>query len=218
MSYQEDARLVLRLWGDPPPFAADTPALAGALDTYREAFSLGTVDKLWPGDAPRDLELAHHVSATLLAGKARVSKGGNPKLMKPSTWARLDARAREVHRLAAELRQEWEKGMHGVFLHGLRKTHRTWALAAGVLPAAVDKQLGHATQDPAEAFEILRVTAGSRVGRQHYLDAASPLFDARESAAAVRRVLDEALAELRAGGESLLVACRMACGQREARA
>jgi hypothetical protein len=45
-------------------------------------------------------------------------------------------------------------------------------------------------------MDILRVAAGSRTGRQHYTDMRSALLDARESAEAVRALLDEAVAAL----------------------
>lgn len=67
-----------------------------------------------------------------------------------------------------------------------------------------DKQLGHSAQDDGQTLEILRVAAGSRVGRRHYLDLQSSLFDPAESATAVRRLLDEALARLQASSSLLL--------------
>lgn len=168
------------------------------LDVWREAFSLGVVAALWPADAPADFELALVVSRSLLAGKLRVSKGGNPRHVKADT---LQARAElgeRVERLCTRLRMDWSERMTGVVVHALRHTHQTWAEAAGVPPALIDRQLGHAGTESRRSLEVLRAVAGSRTGRASYLDMASPLLDPRRSAEAVRQLLDEAEARLRA--------------------
>lgn len=174
------------------------------LGAWREAFGLGVVDALWPADAPQEVELAAQVAATLAAGRVQVDRGGNPRLIRPDTIARRKAREEVVVALADRLREPWTEAMTGVDVHSFRRTHRTWALAAGVLPPAVDKQLGHASTDAPESFAILKVAAGSRTGRRHYLDVGSSLFDAEGSAAAVRRLLDEALGSLEGSGSLLL--------------
>lgn len=174
------------------------------LGAWREAFGLGLVDAAWPADAPTDVELAIQVARTLMAGKSRVAKGGNPKLIKAETLARIRERERLVLDLADRLRDRWAEGMRGVDIHAFRKTHRTWAMASGVLPPAIDQQLGHATGAESEPFEILRIAAGSRTGRQHYLDAGSALFDPARSAEAVRKLFDEAMAAVVASGSLLL--------------
>jgi integrase len=174
------------------------------LEAWRAAFGLGLVDAAWPADAPADVELAIEVSRTLAAGKPQVAKGGNPKLMKPETLARIRERERLVMDLADRLRDRWTEGMRGVDIHAFRKSHRTWAMAAGVLPPAIDLQLGHAAGSETEPFEILKIAAGSRTGRQHYLDAGSALFDPKRSAEAVRKLYDEAMATVVASGSLLL--------------
>lgn len=174
------------------------------LGAWREAFGLGLVDAAWPADAPTDVELAIQVARTLAAGKPQVAKGGNPKLIKGETLARIRERERLVLDLADRLRDRWVEGMRGVDVHAFRKTHRTWALAAGVLAPAIDQQLGHTAGAESEPFEILRIAAGSRTGRQHYLDAGSALFDPARSAEAVRKLFDEAMTGVIASGSLLL--------------
>lgn len=98
--------------------------------------------------------------------------------------------------------------MRGVDVHALRKTHRTWALASGVPEVLIDRQLGHAARTGREGMDLLRVVAGSRVGRERYTDMRSALFDAARSAVAVRQLLDEAvgrLSESRAPAEASTV-------------
>ncbi|MCO5171181.1 MAG: hypothetical protein M9894_33165, partial [Planctomycetes bacterium] len=124
---------------------------------------------------------------------------GNPKRVRAETRAARARLEERVYGVAAQLRAEWERRMEGVDLHGLRKTHRSWAQAKGVPPVVIDKQLGHA--DPGE-FEVVRALAGSDTGRKHYLDLSCDLFDAGLSATAVRDMLDEALERVR--GHTLL--------------
>lgn len=175
------------------------------LDAWREAFSLGVLDAIWPADEEVDLDLALLVNGALLHGRAPVSRGGNPLRVRPETvQARLALEAR-VLALAKRLRGDWAARMEGIDVHGFRTTHRTWARAVGVVGEVIDKQLGHA---PGEAEELsqLRRIAGSRTGRRHYLGLDSELFDARRSAVAVRELLDGAEAALRDGGGRFLPA------------
>ncbi|MCO5164880.1 MAG: hypothetical protein M9894_00730 [Planctomycetes bacterium] len=165
----------------------------GLLDGWREAVGLGIVWELWPPTHPWNVDTAYLVSQALLTGRPPVNKGGNPRLVKEATRLARAAREREVLALAATLREAWEARMVGVDMHALRKTHRTWALAAGVQEVLIDKQLGHAPQATRESMDLLRVVAGSRTGRAHYLDMRSALLDASRSAEAVRALLDEAM-------------------------
>lgn len=75
--------------------------------------------------------------------------------------------------------------------HALRTTHRTWALAAGVAEALIDRQLGHVSPGADEA----RSAAWSVIGRKHYTDLGFLTLDARKSAEAVRSILDASEAE-----------------------
>jgi hypothetical protein len=172
------------------------------LDIWREALGLGLLDALWPADVEPDLELARLVNRALLTGKARVSKGGNPKLLKSETLARRAALTRRVEELAKRFRTDWETRLGDV--HSFRKTHRTWAESSGVIPAVIDKQLGHGGAEVDRALEVHKLVVGSRTGRKHYLDLGSDLFDARRSAEAVRELLDVAETALREHGSPLL--------------
>jgi hypothetical protein len=162
------------------------------LDQFREAFSLGVVDALWPAGEERRLDLAMLTNLALLRGRVP-QLTGNPKLIREETRVERAALEERVYRIAALLRPEWERRVEQVDVHGLRKTHRSWAQARGVPPVVIDKQLGHA--DPGE-FEVVRALAGSDTGRKHYLDLSMELFDAGLSAKAVREMLDEALSRL----------------------
>lgn len=176
------------------------------LDRWREAMGLGVVWTLWPKGEPWKVETAHLVNQTLLVGRPSVDKGGNPDLVSDDTRRDRAALERLVLVLAAELRDAWEETMRGVDVHALRKTHRTWALSRRVPEVVIDRQLGHAPRPGRDGMEVLRVAAGSRTGRQHYTDMRSALLDARESAEAVRALLDEALAELEQDGETRVAA------------
>ena len=173
------------------------------LDRWREAFSLGLLDALWPPDLPWDTELAIQVNLALL-GKPRVSSGGNPKQVRAETRQAREDLAVEVREVAALLREEWGPSFRGVDVHSFRKSHRTWAVAKGVRGVVIDKQLGHAPAD-AESLDVMRAILGSKTGRTYYLDVGSPLFDPAESAQAVRDVLDEAMARLDGSSTHLLV-------------
>ncbi len=163
------------------------------LQQFKEAFSLGLVDELWPTGEERRLDLAMLVNLALLRGSLP-ALAGNPNFVKPETREQRGQLEARVYALAATLRPEWERRAAGVDLHGLRKTHRSWAHARGVPPVLIDKQIGHA--DPGDMGEVARALAGSETGRKHYLDLASELFDATRSAQAVREMLDEAVARI----------------------
>lgn len=166
------------------------------LDRWREAVGLGLVWELWPEGEPWSVGLGYSVSQALLTGRPRADRGGNPRLVKAETRLERGAQERKAMALAATLRDTWEVRMRGVDVHALRKTHRTWALAAGVQEVLIDKQLGHAPQAARETMDLLKVVAGSRTGRAHYLDMRSALLDATQSAVAVRALLDEAVHRL----------------------
>jgi len=61
-----------------------------------------------------------------------------------------------------------------------------------VLPAAIDKQLGHSNR----GADALAGFFASRIGRIHYRDLNASIFNARRSAEAVRAILDAARVEL----------------------
>lgn len=174
-------------------------------DAWRAAMSLALVDRFWPADEPRDLSLAIQVAATLLSGKVRVSKGGNPRCTSDETKKARIERAKRVSALAERLRETWSEHMAGRDVHSIRKTHRTWARSRGVLGEAIDAQLGHAAHEDAHTSAVLRAAAGSRTGRRHYLDLASSLFDPLTSAQAVRDILDEAMAALAKDETTMLI-------------
>jgi hypothetical protein len=79
-----------------------------------------------------------------------------------------------------------------------RKTHQTWAEAQGIPAVLIDKQLGHSVGSKGlDVFKAVRaLSGGSRTGRKHYLDLGSKLLDPTPSAAAVRGLVNEALAAL----------------------
>ena len=183
--------LFLSPWGERYP-------VERLLDVWREAFSLGTVTALWPGDAAQDLGLALLVNRSLIAGRVRVSKGGNPGLVTAETRRGRDELAAKVAALTDRLRLDWQERMAGVDVHSFRMTLQTWCEATGVPPALIDRQLGHAGTDSRRSLEVLRAVAGSRTGRASYLDMASPLLDPRRAAEAARALLDEAEQRLRA--------------------
>jgi integrase len=167
-----------------------------SLDRWRAALSLAFVDMDWPADRPRDEELMYLVHLSLVAGRLRASLGG------PGTGAnrpgeeKLAARrsmAQAVAETRDELREGWERRMQGTDQHCLRKTHRTWALAAGVPEILIDRQLGHTSP----AGEAAQRAAWSLIGRRHYTDMGFLALDARRSAEAVREMLDRAEEEYR---------------------
>lgn len=174
-----------------------------ALDAWQEAYGLALVDELWPEDLPPSLEAAIQVELALRRGKVQVSRGGNPRRLKPETViARL-----ELHKLVAEvaerIRDEWRARL--IDNHSIRKTHRSWALALGVPAPVIDKQTGHGGSDgDRQRDELARLLQGSRVGRTHYTDLELDLFDARRSAIAARGLLDELTASLERSGTPVL--------------
>ena len=99
--------------------------------------------------------------------------------------------------------------------HGLAEGSAGFWNTTGVQPVAVDKQQGHSAHDSPETLQLLRVVAGSRTGRRNYLDVGSELFDPVRSAAAVRRLLDEAVSGV-VQGRSLLVVPLLAPPARDA--
>ncbi len=107
--------------------------------------------------------------------------------------------------LLEDLREEWQERRRGQVLASIRKTHHTWARVRRVPGACIDKQLGHATHDD-DLTDLWDALAGSQTGIKHYLDLESELIDPRDSALAVRELLDAAEVELRADDRSLLVA------------
>lgn len=174
---------------------------ARLIDVWREAFALGVVTALWPADAPQSLHLAILVSRALITDKVAVSRGGNPKLVRPETVAaRIELEA-AVAALATRLRPDYEERMAGVDVHCFRATFQTWGEAIGVPAALIDRQLGHVGIASRRSLDVLRAVAGSKTGRKHYLDMNSRLLDAGRAAVEVRALLDEAEAQL---GGSLL--------------
>lgn len=184
------------------------------IDRWREAFALGLVDEFWPADAPRELALARDVAYALLHGSAR-NRGGNPGLVTDTSRLRRAKRVAQVAELVERLRDSVLPRLEGVTLHGFRSTHKSWA-TAHVPGPAIDVQLGWAQDvDPGQAA-VMKLAAGSRTGRKHYLDAGLSMFDPGASAAAVREVLDAAIAAVEEGGSML--ALERAGGVRRARA
>lgn len=157
---------------------------------WREAFSLGLVWELWPEDV-WDVDLAHLVNQTLLTGSVRIRAAGNPSLLRDDTRrARKKLRGR-VAGITEELREDWEERMDRVTLHAFRHTHETWARALGVDQVLINLQVGWRVSGRAnDGFDVMRIA--STTGLSRYLDAKSKLLDARKSAVAVRRLLDEA--------------------------
>jgi hypothetical protein len=183
------------------------------LDVWRQAWSLGVVADLWPADEAQDVDVAILVSRALLTGHVRVSRGGNPNVVTADTVrARLDLELR-VAGIVEGMRAEWVERTKGVDVHSARCTLQTWAEASGVPRPAIDRQLGHDGHGSNETNDVMRAILGSRTGRKHYLDAGSALFDARQAAEAVRTLLNEAEAQLRADGSMLLAATESRAAQ-----
>lgn len=179
------------------------------LDVWKQAFSLGLVADLWPAGEPagtaEDLEAAVFTSRALLTGHVRVSKGGNPEfvLTADTVRERLDLELR-VSRLVEAMRADWQARIAGIDVHSFRTNLQTWCEAQGVPRPAIDRQLGHDGHGTDGSMDVLRAIAGSRTGRKHYLDMNSELFDPAKTAAAVRALVDDAEAQLRADGSMLL--------------
>ncbi|MBI3723100.1 hypothetical protein HY251_03975, partial [bacterium] len=166
-----------------------------ALDYWREAFTFALVDEFWPDDAPRTLDELYVVTRVLVSNKMP-TVGGNPLRLRADT---IDARQREEQRvraLAERVRPAWHARMLGIDLHALRKTHRTWAEAAGVHPILIDKQIGHSTAAGSAAIDAARSLLVSPTGRKHYVDMGLDMIDAKRSAEAVRKILDDARIEV----------------------
>ena len=98
-------------------------------------------------------------------------------MVKTETIASRRDLAKHVSRIVGAIRSQYAASLDGVGLHGLRTTHRTWALNADVNEALIDVQLGHAK-------------GKHGVGRKHYTDRWT--IDAVKSARAVRQALDAA--------------------------
>jgi integrase len=157
---------------------------------WREAFSLGLVWELWPEEV-WDVDLAHLVNQSLLTRSTQIRASGNPLLLRDDTRrARKKLRGR-IAGLTEELREDWEERMDRVTLHSFRHTHETWARALGVDQVLINLQVGWRVSGRAsDGFDVMRIA--SKTGLSRYLDARSKLLDARKSAIAVRRLLDEA--------------------------
>lgn len=175
------------------------------LDRWREAFGLGLVDRLWPRDEPKDYDAVYFTNLTLLSGRVRVSRGGNPEVVLGETLKERETLARRIARAVERLRVDWHDRMSSVDVHAFRMTHRSWAEASGVPPVLIDKQLGHSSGRAAGSLDVLRAVAGSATGRKHYLDVGSSLFDATRSAQAVRELFDRALEAARKQVDTVLV-------------
>src|SRR5438552_13383509 len=131
------------------------------------------------------------VLVTNVLMKDRVGNvGGNPQQLREETKQAREDREKEVRALAASLTEAWEARMEGIDLHALRKTHRTWAEAAGVHPILIDKQIGHATAAGGAALDAARDLIVSPTGRKHYVDMSLEMIDAKRSAEAVRKLVD----------------------------
>lgn len=154
------------------------------LDYWRESFGLGLVHELAPDVRPMVAFLAVR---RLLDHLGKSSKRPRKRIAKPNS---NDITALE---LANAIQKAWLQKMEGVDVHAFRKTHRTWARGRRVPGEAIDRQLGHAAGDNA-SLSIQRAIAGSMTGRKHYTDAS--FFDPRESAQAVRGVLDAAVEKI----------------------
>lgn len=89
-------------------------------------------------------------------------------------------------------------------MHSFRTNLQTWCEGQGIPPAIIDRQLGHHDPRAGRSLDVLKAIAGSRTGRKHYLDLNSELFDPEKAALAVRELLDEAEAQLRASSTMLL--------------
>jgi integrase len=177
-------------------------SLEKVLDYWREAFSLGLVQTLWPKDEPFEPRLAYLVSRSLRSGRIRVSRGGNPLRMKSATIEAREILGAKVKTLVEKIGPAWKKQMAGVAAYGLRTTHRTWAELKGVPGVVIDKQLGHGKRSEEKVSTLERLLGGSATGRNHYIDPA--LFDAVRSATAVREMLDGAEAALAQSEEGTL--------------
>jgi hypothetical protein len=175
---------------------------SNAIDDWRQAVTLAIVDELWPADMARDLDTLVLVTNALM--KDRVGNpGGSPLQLREETKRAREDREREIRGIAAGLAEVWEARMQGVDLHALRKTHRTWAEAAGVNPILIDKQLGHSTAAGSAALDMTRSLLTSATGRKHYVDMGLEIIDPRQAAEAVRKLLDGAREEILTQGRTV---------------
>ncbi len=157
---------------------------------WREAFSLGLVWELWPEEV-WDVQLGHLVNMSLLTKRTRILDSGNPRLIRESTKKKREALRDRVAGLADEILPEWKLRMKGVTLHAFRHTHQTWARALDVDQVLINLQVGWKVSARANhGLDAMHVA--STTGLSCYLDARSKLLDARQSANAVRRILDKA--------------------------
>ena len=171
--------------------------LRNLLRWWNEAFSLGLVWELWPAEEPWEVEVGHLVSQSLLKGRVWVPTPGNPTLVTAETRHQRRLLVQRVTGFTEELRRAWEGRMAGVTLHAFRHTHQTWARAQGVDQVLINLQVGWRVSAGAnDGLDVVRVA--STTGLTRYLDARSKLLDARQSAIAVRKVLDDALEAVRA--------------------
>jgi hypothetical protein len=167
------------------------------LRAWRECMDLALVIDLWPEDRPKKLERAWAVARWLTRQRVPTG-GGNPARLSRETRKARHDREVEIAALAEGIAPRFRERRAGVDVHAFRKTHQSWAEAQEdpiVLPAAIDKQIGHSNR----GGEALQHFFQSRVGRQHYRDLGLSLFDPRRSAEAVRATLDRAEASLRTG-------------------
>jgi len=156
---------------------------------WKEAFGLGLVWELWPEEEPWSVDLGHFVNRVLLRRKLPARGPGNPKVTSKKTKQKRRARAQRVADLADELRAQWEERMLGVTLHAFRHTHETWALSAGVEQILIDLHVGWRASPERGRRGIVGSVAST--GAKHYLDRNSRLLESRESARAVRSLLEE---------------------------
>ena len=169
-------------------------ASARLLSWWREAFGLGVVFSLWPDGEPWSLDAAHAINIALIHGKPRVGRAGNPSLVRESTRAAWRRKEREVLAAAEPLREEWTLSMQKVTLHSFRHTHETWALAENVPQHVINIQAGWELGSSRSGEDLKRMR--KCIGKSHYADADSSLLEPRTSALAVRRMLEEGLAEV----------------------
>ncbi|MHC5059164.1 MAG: hypothetical protein ACYTKD_31305 [Planctomycetota bacterium] len=172
-----------------------------SLRRWRRAASLAFVDMDWPEGEPRDLRMEYLVHYALSSGRVQVAMGGpvvGPHAPGPRKRASRNDLVARVGQLAEAIRPAWRERMTGVDQHCLRMTHRTWALSRGVPEILIDRQLGHSSPSGEAALRA----AWSAVGRTHYTDMRFLTLDARRSAEAVRKALDEAEETLREAASS----------------
>lgn len=172
------------------------------LKHWRESFRFGLIDELWPEGVPRDVRTIWEVERYLATDRVP-TVGGNPRRLRAETVAARVEHAREVKAIGEKLREAVELRMAGIDLHALRKTHRTWSEAAGVHPILIDKQIGHATSAGGAALDAARALIVSPTGRKHYVDMGLEMIEAKRSAEAVRKLLDDAREQILSSATSI---------------